>query len=100
MYESMYKHALNTLARIEVIWSTKPIWNICIIQYFSSVGNSNKQLSNETLVGAKIQTSGGITNSAVLLPWGYDINLIMVLVFPYLLYLYFSLLCRNDIRRE
>ncbi len=45
---------LITLNHLEVIWSTEPI---CIIRYFSSDNNSNKQRSNETLVGAVIRTS-------------------------------------------
>ncbi len=45
---------LNTLNHLKVIWSTEPI---CIIRYFWSVINSNKQRSNKTLVGAVIQTS-------------------------------------------
>jgi hypothetical protein len=48
---------LNTLNHFEVSWSTEPILNICIIRYFSSVINSNKRRSNETLVGVVIQTS-------------------------------------------
>jgi hypothetical protein len=57
LYQLMCKQTLNTLIRIEVIWSTKLTWNMCIIWYFSSVINSNKQRSNETLDGAVIQIS-------------------------------------------
>jgi hypothetical protein len=57
LYKLMCKQALNTIIQIEVIWSTKPSWNMCIIWYFSSVINSNKQRSSEKLVGAVIQTS-------------------------------------------
>jgi hypothetical protein len=57
LYKLMCKQTLSTLIRIEVIWSTEPKWNICIIQYFSCVMNSNKQHSNETLVGTVIRTS-------------------------------------------
>jgi hypothetical protein len=57
-YESMWKQTFNMLTWNKVIWSTEPIWNICIIWYFSIVINSNNQPANETLVGAKIQTSG------------------------------------------
>jgi hypothetical protein len=45
---------LNTLNHLEVIWSTEPIWNICIIQYFWSVINLNKRHSNETLFGGVV----------------------------------------------
>jgi hypothetical protein len=48
---------LNMLNHLEVIWSIKPVWNICIIWYFSSIINSNNRHSNETLVGVEIQTS-------------------------------------------
>jgi hypothetical protein len=48
---------LNTLNQLQVIWSTEPTWNICIIWNFSSVINLNKRGSNETLVGIMIQTS-------------------------------------------
>jgi hypothetical protein len=50
------KQTFTTLARIEVIWSIKPIWCIFIIQYFWYAGNSNKHRSNKTLVGAEILT--------------------------------------------
>jgi hypothetical protein len=57
LYKLMYKQAFNMLIWIKVIWSTEPIWNICIVWYFSSVINSNNQHSNEILVGIKIRTS-------------------------------------------
>jgi hypothetical protein len=41
--KAMRKQTFNTLAQIKVIWSIKPIWNICIIPYLLSVGNSNKE---------------------------------------------------------
>jgi hypothetical protein len=53
----MCKQTLNTLIIIEVIWSTEPTWNMCIIGYFLSVINLNKQRSNETLVSAAIWSS-------------------------------------------
>jgi hypothetical protein len=43
--------------QIEVIWSTRPIWNIIIVWYFSSVIKLNNRPSSETLVGVDIQTS-------------------------------------------
>jgi hypothetical protein len=42
--------------RIKVIWSTQPIWSICIFWYFSSVINSINRCSNETIVGVKFWT--------------------------------------------
>jgi hypothetical protein len=48
---------LNMLDQMELIWSIEPIWNICVNRYFFFVGNSNKQCSNETLVGAETRTS-------------------------------------------
>ncbi len=48
---------LNMLNHLEMIWSTKPIWNIFIIWYFLSVINSNNWCSNEILVGVEIWTS-------------------------------------------
>jgi hypothetical protein len=48
---------LNLLNQLKVIWRTEPMWNICIIWYFTSVINSNKQRSNEKLVGTVIRTS-------------------------------------------
>ncbi len=51
LHEAMYKQAFNMLTQINIIWSIKHIWNICLIKYFLSVVNSNKQRSNETLVG-------------------------------------------------
>jgi hypothetical protein len=56
LFELMCKQTLNTLIRIEVIWSNEPTWDMCIIWYFSSFINSNKQHSNETLVCAVIRT--------------------------------------------
>ncbi len=48
---------LNMLNHVKVIQCTEPIWNICIIWYFSSVINSNNHaLAEKMLVGAKIQT--------------------------------------------
>jgi hypothetical protein len=73
----------NTLNHLKVIWSTEPIWNICIIRYFLSVINSNKQRSNETLVGAvflasDLRTVGGrATNSAMLPPYSYSLSLLV-----------------------
>jgi hypothetical protein len=49
------QETLNTLIWIQMIWSTEPTWNMCIIWFFSSVINLNKQRSNETLVGAVIR---------------------------------------------
>jgi hypothetical protein len=57
LFKLMCKQTLNTFIRIEVIWSIKPTWDMCIIWYFSSFINSNKQGSNETLVCAVIRTS-------------------------------------------
>jgi hypothetical protein len=48
---------LNTLIRIEVIWSIEPTWDMCIVWYFSSFISSNIQRSYETLVCAVIRTS-------------------------------------------
>jgi hypothetical protein len=57
LFESMCKQTLNMLIRIEVIWSIEPTLDMCIIWYFSSFINSNKQRSNETLVCTVIRTS-------------------------------------------
>jgi hypothetical protein len=47
----MYKQTLNTLIGIKVMFqSTIPKWNFCIIWNFS-IGNWNKQRTNETLAG-------------------------------------------------
>jgi hypothetical protein len=57
LFELMCKQTLSTLIWIEVILSIEPTWDICLVWYFSSFINSNRQRSNETLVCAMIQTS-------------------------------------------
>jgi hypothetical protein len=57
LFKLMCKQILNTLIWIEVIWSIEPTWDLCIVWYFSSFINSNRQRSNETLVCAVIRTS-------------------------------------------
>ncbi len=54
----MCKLTFNRLIRLlRLILSTKPIWDICIIWYFSSAINSEIRRSNETLVGVEIPNS-------------------------------------------
>jgi hypothetical protein len=46
---------LNRLNHLKVIWSNKPIWNISIIQYFSSVINSNNPAQSKDLTFVNVQ---------------------------------------------
>ncbi len=48
---------LNTLNHLEVSWSIEPIWNICIIKYFSSVINLNKLCSSQRLIAQLVEHS-------------------------------------------
>jgi hypothetical protein len=57
LFELICKQTLNTLIRIEMTWSIKPTWDMCMVWYFSSFISSNRERSNETLVCTVIRTS-------------------------------------------
>jgi hypothetical protein len=74
----MCKQTLTRWLESRWFWSIEPIWNIFIIWCFSSVGNSNKWCSNETLVGTKIQTSNLQDCMPARYQLSYDTTLIFV----------------------
>jgi hypothetical protein len=82
LYQLLCKQTFNMLIQIKVIWSTEPIWNICIIWYFSLVINSNNRRSNETLVSIEIPTSDLWDRRCVHCQLSYSDSLTFLIITP------------------